>query len=206
MKGTAQMKINRSSLARLARRGRLSIGLGLVISLMSPLGFAGKKDKNHQDAFMAGDPDETEIAKKVRHELVMLPYYGIFDDLAFKVEGNTVVLLGQVVRPTLKSDAERVVKRIPGVEQVVNQIEVLPASPMDDQIRMAEYRAIYGDPAISTRYGYRALPSIHIIVKNGHVTLEGVVANQGDRNLIGIKANAVPNVFSVTNNLQVEED
>jgi hyperosmotically inducible periplasmic protein len=210
MKGTAQMKINRSSLATLARSGRLSIGLGLAISLMSPLGFAAKKDKNqdknHQDAFIAGDPDETEIAKKVRHELVMLPYYGIFDDLAFKVEGHTVVLLGQVVRPTLKSDAERVVKRIPGVEQVVNQIEVLPASPMDDQIRMAEYRAIYGDPAISTRYGFRALPSIHIIVKNGHVTLEGVVANQGDRNLIGIRANAVPNVFSVTNNLQVEED
>ena len=200
------MKINRSSLARLARSGRLSIGLGLAISLMSPLGFAAKKDKNHQDAFMAGDPDEAEIAKKVRHELVMLPYYGIFDDLAFKVEGNTVVLLGQVVRPTLKSDAERAVKRIPGVEQVVNQIEVLPPSPMDDQIRMAEYRAIYGDPAISTRYGFRALPSIHIIVKNGHVTLEGAVANQGDRNLIGIKANAVPNVFSVTNNLEVEED
>jgi hyperosmotically inducible periplasmic protein len=206
MKGISQMKINRSPLATLGRSGRLSIGLGLAISLMSPLGFAAKKDKNHQDAFMAGDPDEAEIAKKVRHELVMLPYYGIFDDLAFKVEGNTVVLLGQVVRPTLKSDAERAVKRIPGVGQVVNQIEVLPVSPMDDQIRMAEYRAIYGDPAISTRYGYRALPSIHIIVKNGHVTLEGVVANQGDRNLIGIKANAVPNVFSVTNNLQVEED
>ena len=155
---------------------------------------------------MSGDPDESEIAKKVRHELLMLPYYGIFDDLAFKVEGHTVVLMGQVVRPTVKSDAERVVKRIPGVEQVVNQIEVLPLSPMDDQIRMAEYRAIYGDPSISTRYGYRALPSIHIIVKNGHVTLEGVVANQADKNLIGIKANGVPNVFSVTNNLQVEED
>src|ERR1700676_2783491 len=180
--------------------------LALATFLMSPAIFADKKDKNHQDAFVAGDADETEIAKHVRHELVMLPYYGLFDDLAFKVEGHTVTLLGQVVRPTLKSDAERVVKRIPGVEQVINQIEVLPASPMDDQIRMAEYRAIYGDPSISTRYGFRALPSIHIIVKNGHVTLEGVVANQGDRNLIGIRANTVPNVFSVTNNLQVEED
>jgi hyperosmotically inducible protein len=185
---------------------RRSVLLALAVLLMTPSGFASKKDRNHQDAFMSGDPDESDIAKKVRHELLMLPYYGIFDDLAFKVEGHTVVLMGQVVRPTLKSDAERVVKRIPGVEQVVNQIEVLPVSPMDDQIRMAEYRAIYGDPSISTRYGYRALPSIHIIVKNGHVTLEGVVANQADKNLIGIKANGVPNVFSVTNNLQVEED
>jgi hyperosmotically inducible protein len=134
----------------------------------------------------------------------MLPYYGVFDDLAFRVDGGTVTLLGAVTRPTLKSDAERVVKRIEGVEKVINEIEVLPLSPMDDQIRMAEYRIIYGDPAISTRYGYRALPSIHIIVKNGNVILEGVVANQADKNLIGIKANSVPNVFSVTNNLQVE--
>jgi len=98
-----------------------------------------------------------------------------------------------------------VVKKIPGVQNVVNEIEVLPVSPMDNQIRLATYRAIYGDPTLSTRYGYRALPSIHIIVKNGHVTLEGVVANQGDKNLIGIRANGVPNVFSVTNNLIVEE-
>ncbi len=153
-----------------------------------------------------GDPDETEIAKHVRHELVMLPYYNIFDDLAFKVDGSTVTLLGAVVKPTLKDDAGRVVKKIPGVQQVINDIEVLPLSPMDDQIRAAEYRAIYGDPSISTRYGYRALPSIHIIVKNGHVTLEGVVANQGDKNLIGIRANGVPSVFSVTNNLLSESE
>jgi hyperosmotically inducible protein len=185
---------------------RLASNLALTAFLMSPAIFADKHDKNHQDAFVAGDADETEIAKHVRHELVMLPYYGLFDDLAFKVEGHTVTLLGAVVRPTLKSDAERVVKRIPGVEQVVNNIEVLPTSPMDDQIRRAAYRAIYGDPSISTRYGFRALPSIHIIVKNGHIILEGVVANQGDKNLIGIKANGVSGVFSVTNNLQVEEN
>jgi hyperosmotically inducible protein len=153
-----------------------------------------------------GDPDETEIAKQARHELVMLPYYNIFDDLAFKVDGSTVTLLGAVVKPTLKDDAGRVVKKIPGVQQVINDIEVLPLSPMDDQIRAAEYRAIYGDPSISTRYGYRALPSIHIIVKNGHVTLEGVVANQGDKNLIGIRAKGVPSVFSVTNNLLSESE
>jgi hyperosmotically inducible protein len=151
-----------------------------------------------------GDANESRIMNKVRHELLMLPYYGVFDDLAFRVDGNTVTLLGAVTRPTLKSDAERVVKRIEGVEKVVNQIEVLPLSTMDDQIRMAEYRAIYGDPSLSMRYGYRALPSIHIIVKNGNVTLEGVVANQADKDLVNIRANAVPNVFSVTNDLQVE--
>ncbi len=161
-------------------------------------------DKNHHDAFMPGEVSETEIAREVRHQLVLLPYYGVFDDLAFNVNGGTVTLLGAVVQPVLKDDAERTVKRVKGVTQVVNRIEVLPLSPMDDQIRFAVFRAIYRQPGIDTRYGYRAVPSIHIIVKNGHVTLEGVVANQGDKNLINIAANGVPNVFSVTNNLQVE--
>ena len=105
--------------------------------------------------------------------------------------------MGAVSRPTLKSDAENVVKRIEGVTRVVNNIEVLPLSPMDDGIRRAGCRAIYGDPSLSTRYGFRALPSIHIIVKNGHVTLEGVVANEGDKNLINLRANGVPDVFGV---------
>jgi hyperosmotically inducible protein len=162
------------------------------------------KDKDHQDVFIPGDANENRIAKEVRHQLVMLPYYGIFDDIAFRIEGGNVTLLGQVTRPTLKSDAGNVAKRVEGVTNVDNQIEVLPLSPMDNQIRMAEYRAIYGDSTISTRYGYRALPSIHIIVKNGTVTLEGVVANKGDKDLINIRANGVPNVFSVVNHLQVE--
>jgi hyperosmotically inducible protein len=168
------------------------------------MAFGAPKDSKHNDAFIPGDKSESHIAQEVRHQLVMLPYYGIFDDLAFRVEGSKVTLMGQVTRPTLKSDAGNVVKRVEGVTEVDNQIEVLPLSPMDDQVRMAEYRAIYGDSTISTRYGYRALASIHIMVKNGHVTLEGVVANQGDKNVIGIRANGVPNVFSVTNNLQVE--
>jgi hyperosmotically inducible protein len=181
-------------------------GVLVAVLLASVAGYAAKddKDKKHNDAFMRGDVGEVRIAREVRHQLLMLPYYGVFDDLAFRVEGNTVILLGKVTRPTLKSDAENVVKRIEGVEKVINQIEVLPLSPMDDQIRLAEYRAIYGDPALSTRYGFRALPSIHIIVENGNVTLEGVVANKADKDLINIRANAVPNVFSVTNNLQVE--
>jgi hyperosmotically inducible protein len=165
---------------------------------------ASAQDKNHHDAFVPGSADESRIAREVRHQLVTLPYYSIFDDLAFRVDGGTVTLLGAVVRPTLKSEAENVTKHIEGVTNVVNNIEVLPLSPMDNQIRRAEYRAIYGDPEIGTRYGYSALPSIHIIVKNGHVLLEGVVANQADKNLIGIRANGVPNVFSITNNLRVE--
>jgi hyperosmotically inducible protein len=167
-------------------------------------GFAADKNKDHNDAFVPGDASETRIAQEVRHQLVMLPYYGVFDDLAFRVDGSTVTLLGAVTRPTLKSDAGNVVKHVEGVTQVINNIEVLPLSPMDDQVRRAEFRAIYGDPSLSTRYGYRALPSIHIIVKNGNVTLEGVVANEADKNLINIRANGVPNVFGVTNNLQVE--
>ena len=176
-----------------------------ALLLVSPA-IAQKRDKNHNDAFVGGTPDESRIAKEVRHQLVTLPFFGVFDDLAFRVEGGTVTLLGAVTQPVLKSDAEKVVKRVEGVTQVVNNIEVLPLSSMDDQIRAAEYRAIYGDPALSTRYGFRAVPSIHIIVKNGHVTLEGVAANQADKTLINAKANGVPNVFSVTNNLLVENE
>jgi osmotically-inducible protein OsmY len=185
------------------------MGMMLGVFLMLPGAYAKDKttkkvEQSHNDAFMPGSPGETHIAQQVRHQLLMLPYYGIFDDLGFRVEGSTVTLVGEVTRPTLKSDAGNVVKQIEGVTNVVNNIEVLPLSSMDDQIRIAEYRAIYGDPTLSTRYGYRALPSIHIIVKNGHVTLEGVAANAADKNLIGLRANGVANVFSVTNNLRVE--
>jgi len=181
--------------------------LTLMVTVALALGaaaVAAKHDSNHNDVFIPGDANENRIAKEVRHQLVTLPYYGVFDDLAFRVEGSKVTLLGAVTRPTLKSDAENVTKRVEGVTQVDNRIEVLPLSSMDDQIRVAEYRAIYGDPVLSTRYGFRAVPSIHILVKNGNVTLEGVVANQGDKDMVNIRANGVPNVFKVTNDLQVE--
>jgi hyperosmotically inducible protein len=152
----------------------------------------------------AAGPASDRIVREVRHELVMLPYYGVFDNLSYRVDGNTVTLFGQVTRPTLKSDAENVVKKIEGVERVINNIEVLPPSPNDDRIRQAEYRAIYGFPSLN-RYALAAVPSIHIIVKNGRVTLTGVVANEGDKNTAGIQANSVPGVFSVTNDLQVEQ-
>ena len=146
------------------------------------------------------------ITREVHHELVMLPFFGVFDNLAYKVDPDgTVTLMGQTVRPTLKSDAEQVVKRIEGVTKVINNIEVLPPSPMDDRIRLAVYRAIYGHPALDM-YQLRAIPPIHIIVKNGHVTLEGVVARQMDKQIAETQANSVPGVFSVTDNLRVEEE
>ena len=146
------------------------------------------------------------ITKEVRHELVMLPFYGVFDNLAYKVDPDgTIELFGQVTRPTLKTDAERAVKNIEGVPRVVNDIEVLPPSPNDDRIRRDVYRAIYGNDVLS-QYQLRAVPPIHIIVKNGNVTLEGVVARQMDKQIAEMQAKSVPGVFSVTDNLRVESE
>ena len=153
--------------------------------------------------FGAVNEPRTQLQKEVRHELVMLPYYTVFDNLYFKTDGANVTLMGQVTQPTLKSDAGNVVKRIEGVERVNNQIEVLPLSPNDDRIRIAVYRAIYGEPTLN-RYAQQAVPPIHIIVKNGNVALEGVVANPTDRNLAEVRAKSVPGVFSVVDHLQTE--
>jgi len=170
------------------------------------LAFVASAQNRVQAADRAGNRggrSQDRITREVRHELVMLPYYGVFDNLAYKVDGNTVTLLGQVTRPTLKSDAEHAVKDIEGVEHVNNEIEVLPLSPMDDRIRLAEYRAIYSQQGLD-RYALQAVPPIHIIVNNGKVTLEGVVANEADKNMAGIRAKGVSGVFSVNNNLRVE--
>jgi hyperosmotically inducible periplasmic protein len=142
------------------------------------------------------------ITKEVRHELLMLPYFGVFDNIAYKVDGYNVTLVGQVSRPTLKSDAENVVKRIEGVEKVDNQIEVLPVSPNDDRLRLQLYRAIYNYPALQ-KYALGVQKPIRIIVKNGNVTLEGVVDSEADKNIANIRARGVSGAFSVTNNLQV---
>ena len=144
------------------------------------------------------------LEREVRHELLMLPYYGVFDNLAFRVDGYQVTLLGQVTRPTLRADAERVVKKIEGVEAVRNRIEVLPLSPYDDRLRLAVWRAVYGQGALN-RYALGANPPIRIIVKSGNVALEGVVANKMDRDIAGIQAGGVPGVFSVKNNLRAEK-
>ena len=142
------------------------------------------------------------IQREVRHELLMLPYLTVFDYLAYEVHGYDVTLKGEVTRPVLKTDAENAVKQIEGVEKVDNQIEVLPPSPMDQRLRLRLYRAIYGDPPLQ-KYSLGVQLPIRIIVKNGHVTLEGVVDNEADKNLVGIRANGVSGIFSVTNNLQV---
>lgn len=174
----------------------------LLLPVVS-LAQSGAAQSKHKDTFVPGTGDEAKLVQEVRHQLVMLPYYTVFDDLGFRVEGTSVTLVGSVTNPTLKSDAGNVVKRVEGVTNVQNDIEVLPLSPMDGQIRRAMARAIYGSPEIGDRYGYQALPSIHIIVKNGNVTLEGLVNSTFDKTLINTKANTVPNVFHVTNNLQV---
>ena len=144
------------------------------------------------------------IIKESRHELIMLPNLGVFDYLAFKVDGYNVTLLGTVTRPTLKSDAENAVKGIEGVEHVDNQIEVLPPSPMDDQLRLQLFQAIYGYSPLQ-KYALPVNKPIRILVKSGRVRLEGVVDSEGDKNVAGLRANGVPGLFSVDNNLQVEK-
>ena len=145
---------------------------------------------------------EKWLTREVGHELVQVPWLSVFDNLQYSVKGSEVTLSGQVTQPVIKQDAETAVKGIEGVTKVINNIEVLPLSPMDDQIRRAEYRAIYGAPELQ-RYAMGVLPSIHIIVKNGHVTLVGTVDNQMDTNVAEIRAKSVPNVFSVDDQLQV---
>jgi hyperosmotically inducible protein len=179
-----------------------AVAIALVLAVVS--GHAQNKDKDGADRTgSVGRTGQDRITREVRHELVMLPYCGVFDNLAYRVNGGNVSLYGQVTRPTLKSDAENVVKGIEGVTRVDNQIEVLPLSSMDDGIRAAMYRAMFGKPGLD-RYAMQAVPPIHIIVDNGKVTLEGVVATEGDKNQAGIYANSVGGVFSVTNNLRVE--
>ncbi len=173
----------------------------LALSLAGS-GFARPPESQKQ---RASEPiSEDKLIREVRHQLILLPYYSVFDNLAFTVEGDRVTLLGQVVRPTLRSDAGAVVKSIEGVGSVQNQIEVLPLSPNDDRLRRALFRRIYGQ-AVLQRYSLQAVPPIHIIVKSGHVTLVGVVANETDKNVAAIQANSVPGVFSVKNELQVEK-
>lgn len=173
----------------------------LVISLFAPTLM--------RDAFAKNSPQagQAHIIKEVRHELRMLPYYGVFDWLEFEVRpDNTVVLRGQVVRPTTKSDAESRVKDIDGVSRVINEIEVLPLSPNDDRLRVALHRAIYNWNSPLFRYATQSVPPIHIIVNHGRATLKGVVASRADANLAYIRARGVPGLFDVKNELQVESE
>jgi len=171
----------------------------LFVSIIGAPSDAARQDAKAQ----RGEPIARQnLIKEVRHQLLLLPYYSVFDYISYRVDGDTVTMQGQVVRPTLKSDAESAVKEIEGITAVVNNIEVLPVSPMDDELRRAVYRALYNDTALS-RYAYAAVPAIHIVVKNGNVALEGVVNSEQDKNLAGLRANGVANVSSVKNNLTV---
>ena len=163
----------------------------LTTSLMIPAAMEAKTAK------------PVTLEESVRHHLAMMPRYGIFDNLVFQLDGGTVTLTGQVTRPVVKTDAADTVRRVEGVTNVVDNIEVLPLSPADDRLRMSVYRAIYGAPSLSARYGFTGSPAIHIIVKNGVVRLEGVVATTMDRNVAGIQAQGVFGAFKVENDLQV---
>jgi hyperosmotically inducible periplasmic protein len=183
-------------------RGFLVLALTLGLTFASVTSARGK-DANKQAAHGQANY-EAWLTQEVRHQLVMLPYLTLFDNLEYRVDGTTVTLMGQVVNPSLKPDAQNVVKKIEGVTKVINQIQVLPPSQMDWQIRRAEYRAIYGYADL-WRYAMGALPPVHIVVDTGHVTLYGVVDSQADKNLIDLRAKTVPDVFSVTDDLQVAD-
>jgi hyperosmotically inducible periplasmic protein len=154
-------------------------------------------------ALVWGGTGVQPLEEKVRHELNMLPFFSVFDHMTYRVDGDKVILAGQVTRPVLKQEAETAVRHISGVATVDDQVEVLPLSSFDDRIRMAELRAIYGNSVLQ-RYGLGPYAPIRIVVENGNVTLEGFVNSPMDKNVAGIAANTVPGVFSVKNNLVVD--
>jgi hyperosmotically inducible periplasmic protein len=181
--------------------------LALLFSLLVVLGTgdtlgAATRLKSQPTA----DPAQHQawLTEQVRHKLAMIPWYSVFDNLEYQVDGDTVTLAGQVTRPVIKNEAESSVKKIEGVRVVDNQIEVLPPSPFDDQVRRREYRSIYSFGPLQP-YALGVNPGIHIIVKGGNVTLEGVVRTQADKDAANIRARSVPGVFAVTNNLRVEK-
>jgi BON domain-containing protein len=177
--------------------------LGLVLVLGLPMAAYSQKLDHPQDR---QERQTAALKEEVRHQLVMLPYFSVFDWLEAQVSPDgTVTLMGEVTQPTLKSDAEKSIKRLESATSVVNKIEVLPLSNNDDQIRAATYRAIYMNDSPLFKYAMRSVGPIHILVKNGHVTLKGIVANSGDKQLAFMAANGVPGVFGVENQLKVEE-
>lgn len=194
---------------------RLALTLVVLLAFSAPSynSTEGANSVNNQDRQKpelrprGSDPNRglTRLVDEVRHELLLLPYYGVFDWLEGEVRNDgTVILRGNVVRPTTKSSAESRVKKIEGIERVINEIEVLPLSPNDDRLRLALYRTIFGSNSPLFRYATQAVPSIHIIVKNGRATLKGVVASEGDKRLAYIRARGVPGIFEVKNELRVE--
>ncbi|HEY4675900.1 MAG TPA: BON domain-containing protein [Candidatus Angelobacter sp.] len=184
----------------------LNTFLATVLALgTSGLAFAASTDQVSQKITTSADARlEQRLSNEVRHELNMIPQFTVFDNLAYRVDGGTVTLFGQVRDAIVKDSAEARVKHLEGVERVDNKIEILPASFNDDRIRRQVALAVFNDPRLFN-YGIQSVPPIHIVVKNGHVNLEGVVRTQADKDDAFIRANGVSGVFSVANNLQVEQ-
>lgn len=174
--------------------GIAALAFGLLIS-MAGFGSTSAAQKDSQ-------PGKDTLQREVLHQLRMLNYYTVFDNLEYGIQGNRVILEGEVTNPVLKSEAVAAVKSVPGVTDVQDNIKVLPVSNDDDRIRRAAYRTIYGDPQL-TKYGFQSVQAIHIIVENGHISLEGTVDSEADKNVAGIRANSVPGAFSSKNNLIV---
>ena len=181
------------------KRGILGTFL-VAATLVASAATAIAADKSNSNAPLTG----ADLEKGVRHGILMYPKYTLWDDIHFRIDNGNVELLGAVSQPYKKSDLERIVQRIPGVASVTNEIKVLPLSPQDDRLRLQVARAIYRDPALS-RYGMGAVPSIHIIVDNGHVTLTGAVNNTVDKQVAGLRASGAGLSFGpVINNLTVD--
>jgi hyperosmotically inducible protein len=188
---------------KFAKRFGMLIVPAMLLGLSAPA-FAADQTGATQQQQQKKQAPESQLERQIRHELIMLPYYTIFDNLEFQLkEDGTVVLSGQVVWAYLKDDAEYAVKQIKGVNKVINNIEILPLSRYDNIIRRREFYAIYSGIGFE-RYAIQAVPPIHIIVDNGDVTLKGVVADEYDKKVAGIEANTVPQVFHVTNDLRIE--
>lgn len=183
-------------------KGSWKMRAGIALLALGMLGIGVPRTNAAAGSAVSHSAPTADLSKQVGHQLAMVPWYGVFDDLAYSVNGTEVTLTGAVVNPATKSDAIGSVKHISGVTKVVDQIQVLPLSDMDNRIRRAEYRSIFSYAGLY-RYAMGVNPSIHIIVDNGHVTLVGYVSNESDLRMANIRANAVPGVFSVTNNLQI---
>jgi hyperosmotically inducible protein len=187
----------------MCRFGRRLTLLAILLVVVVALPSAQAQATPSQKSAKTEEKLPPSLSREIRHQLLVVPYYSVFDFLSFKLYGNKVTLTGQVLRPTLKAHAEAAVKSIEGVDAVINQVEVLPPSPADDELRRAVYRAIYEDSTLA-RYAVQPIPAIHLIVKNGNLSLEGVVSNPADKNLAEVRTKGVANILGVTNNLVVQ--
>jgi hyperosmotically inducible periplasmic protein len=175
-----------------------SVAVLILLTGLIPVGMASVSKQTPSTP----ETQTKDLQDRIRHSLLMLPYFGVFDDIGYKLQGDTVTLVGEVRRPMLKDDAEQAIRKLSGVAKIVNDIEVLPLSPMDDSLRLITYRAIYSRPGFE-RYGLQAVKPIRIIVKNGNITLTGVVGSEFDKIQAEMAARGVPFAFSIKNELTI---